>query len=482
MITALWSQNGPQPVELEVAASSTALPRITLLGVPVRAGKESKERVLSACHQSGITFPHAKVTLSFHSPHQIQDVASLELALAVGLLSVHRQIPAQTYCVLGSLQLDGCLTPVPGHYAGLALLAEHTSLPIWTPLVSWPPDLALSWKKRLHSAPHLTELLAGFRGTKIRKAKEPAHPLAQPPALSHLPSRISPSLMNCLRLVLVGGHHCLLLGTPGMGKTYAKVVMQTLLPPLSAEEALERQLTLPLATWQPEEERFLLPSSHLTRTQLLGANQRTGVRQWLHHGVLFMDELPTWRTDSLLALRHILDTTTAPVDQKHQMLACCCFATANPCPCGFWGLPTCRCQEKDIERYWQRFSGALEDRFDLVWRVTEQDTQPFSLADWQEQWDIIIAARNRQRARRQQGFPPYARQYTWEQLQQLAPEALIKQWEKAKRHLSWRKLLQRARVAVTIADIAQSELNQEHFTLAGLFTQPVDGDFTAPKP
>ena len=457
-------------MQIEAAKSNTALPRFVFLGVPQSKAKASKERVLTACHQAGIFFPHSKVTLNFQSSQTIRDTTSLEFAIAVSLLQLYDFIPKQKYCVLGKIDLNGQVLPSSGIYPGLALLKEWGAKEIWTPTLEWPQEEAKGWSQILHPVKDIATFLAMMTG----KQAHPELQVHQRPSLEpnwrQLPHRISLSLVSCLELILAGGHHALLLGPPGIGKTHARIVLETLLPPLSPAEALSRQLTLSVTEWEPEKERVLSPSSSVTRSQLMGGKRQMGVLSQLQYGILFLDELPNFRKECLQALQPYLETDQEQPGMIVKPGSFTCVATSNPCPCGFYGSARCQCSESEVKNYYSRFTGAMRDRFDITWRVTDLDARTYSKEEWKVMYQRIIQARERQRQRRKQGWPVSAHQYAWEHLLELAPSGLRKRWEKEKRHISWRKLLQQARLACTLADLQQEALDESWYELAGLYT------------
>ena len=478
--TAKFGVKSSDKITIEIAKTSTSLPRISLLGIPASEAIASKERVLTACRQAGIRFPHAKITINLHSQAKIAKSSGLEFAIAVGLMQIHDLIPKDKYQVLGGLSLDGNIEPVEGHYSALQSLAENSKLPVWVSPTYLPVDCQAAWSRNLRIVNDITEFLACATGKqKPTKFSFGGYELMSP-KYEQLPQMVSPGLANCLQLVLSGGHHCLLLGAPGVGKTHAKLILSALMPALSPASALQRQLTLNISNWSPENQRLMAPAPSITRTALLGSQHQRGLIDSLTHSILFLDELPSWRRECLASLRPLLDPDrlSAQLEKNDYALSdeesnnnFCCVATANPCPCGFWGLPQCQCTPADVERYLQRFSGALRDRFDITWRVSDLDSQLFKHEDWQNYYQAILAARQRQRERIKNGFPTYARLYSWPQLRSLAPKKLINYWERQKRQISWRKLLQQTRVACTIADLQNDQLDQSHYELAGMYVQ-----------
>ena len=129
---------------------------------------------------------------------------------------------------------------------------------------------------------------------------------------------------------MAGGHHAFFLGTPGIGKTHVKSLISALLPPLTAAEAMQRQLQLPLDRWDPETGRIVQPGANITRQQLLGNQQQAGLLGQLQHGVLFLDELPGFRQEVLEALRQPLDPSETQTPPRVSFPTFSCVATGNP--------------------------------------------------------------------------------------------------------------------------------------------------------
>lgn len=216
--TAKFGVKNSDKITIEIAKTSTSLPRISLLGIPASEAIASKERVLTACRQAGIRFPHAKITINLHSHAKIAKSSGLEFAIAVGLMQIHDLIPKDKYQVLGGLSLDGNIEPVEGHYSALQSLAENSKLPVWVSPTYLPVDCQAAWSRNLRIVNDITEFLACATGKqKPTKFSFGGYELMSP-KYEQLPQMVSPGLANCLQLVLSGGHHCLLLGAPGVGK------------------------------------------------------------------------------------------------------------------------------------------------------------------------------------------------------------------------------------------------------------------------
>jgi magnesium chelatase family protein len=185
---------------------------------------------------------------------------------------------------------------------------------------------------------------------------------------------------RALEIAAAGGHHLLMVGSPGAGKTMLARRLPGILPPLTRNEAVEVTRVWNAAGLQPgqvglvSERPFRAPHHAASRAALVGggALMRPGEVSLAHRGVLFLDELPEFSRDTLEALRQPLEEGMVAISRRTGTsffpAACTLVAAMNPCPCGFLGHPEkhCNCRAVSVERYRARISGPLLDRIDAL--------------------------------------------------------------------------------------------------------------------
>jgi magnesium chelatase family protein len=377
------------PVVVEVDVSQGMAGRMTLVGLPDAAVRESLERVRSALLNSNFYFTTQRLTINL-APADVRKVGPVyDLPIAVGLLMVTGQIwtEIQDALFMGELSLDGSVRHVSG-VLPLARMARDSGMRrIFVPADD-APEAALVPDIEVYPVKSLVQLVEHFRN------QSPIIPLI--PTVAPEPTNSAlhyttdfanikgqEHAKRALEVAASGGHNVLFSGPPGSGKTLMARALPSILPRMTLDEQLEVTTVYSVADMLPRDtplvqrRPFRAPHHTISQAGLVGGGNwpRPGEISLAHRGVLFLDELPEFGNKTIEVLRQPLEDKQVTIARAKGSLTFPAnfqlISAMNPCPCGYATDPVkeCTCSPGTIAKYQQRISGPMMDRFDIFLEV-----------------------------------------------------------------------------------------------------------------
>ncbi len=376
---------------VEVQCAVTAgLPAFSIVGLPDKAVSEARDRVRTALTSMAIALPSKRITVNLSPADLPKEGSHFDLPIALALLSALDILPddvTQNVVALGELSLDGSLMPVVGALpAAMAAAAQDRSL--LCPAASGA-EAAWVGKTQVIAAATLGDVVRHYTGQTPLDPAKPGEVTAAPAGRDLREVKGQERAKRALEIAAAGRHHLMFVGTPGSGKSMLAARLPTILPDLTAEEALSTSMIHSLSGLLDEggisrARPFREPHHTASMAAIIGGGRQAkpGEVSLAHNGVLFMDEFPEFPRMVLETLRQPIETGEVMIARANAHVKYPCkfmlVAAANPCKCGYLSDPERACARVPHcgEDYMGRISGPLMDRFDL--RV---DVPPVAFTD-----------------------------------------------------------------------------------------------------